>query len=100
MVSAATAAPQPTKAASMKNAYRFERGGWIYVHFEGAPHELGYRHGDLLAPEIDKAFQAVTGARKTAEGGTYAGYRCAGKLFCIRCDRFLQERRQTGNRAQ
>jgi Phospholipase B len=36
--------------------YRFERGGWIYVHLEGAPHDIGYQHGYLLAPEIADAF--------------------------------------------
>jgi hypothetical protein len=37
--------------------YRFDRGGWIYVHLEGAPHDIGYQHGYLLAPEIADAFQ-------------------------------------------
>jgi hypothetical protein len=40
-------------------AYRFERGGWIYVHLEGAPHDIGYQHGYLLAPEIADAFAAI-----------------------------------------
>jgi Phospholipase B len=39
--------------------YRFERGGWTYVHLEGAPHEVGYQHGYLLAPEIADAFAAA-----------------------------------------
>jgi Phospholipase B len=39
--------------------YRFERGGWIYIHLEGAPHDIGYQHGYLLAPEIADAFAAV-----------------------------------------
>src|SRR5580704_3565902 len=33
----------------LAKAYRFERGGWIYVHLEGAPHDIGYQHGFLLA---------------------------------------------------
>jgi hypothetical protein len=53
------AAPKTQAADLLKQAYRFEKGGWIYVHIEGAPHDLGYQHGYLLAPEIDKAFQAV-----------------------------------------
>lgn len=40
-------------------SYRFERGGWIYVHLEGSPSNIGYQHGYLLASEIDDAFQAV-----------------------------------------
>src|SRR5579862_6591303 len=39
--------------------YRFERGGWIYVHLEGSPLEIGYQHGYLLAPEIADAFAVV-----------------------------------------
>ena len=40
----------------LAKAYRFERGGWIYVHLEGAPYDIGYQHGYLLAPEIADAF--------------------------------------------
>src|SRR5271168_3580281 len=46
--------------AHLAKAYRFERGGWIYVHLEGAPHDIGYQHGYLLAPEISDAFAAVS----------------------------------------
>jgi hypothetical protein len=38
--------------------YRFDHGGWIYVHLEGSPHDIGYQHGSLLAPEIADAFQS------------------------------------------
>jgi hypothetical protein len=40
-------------------AYRFERGGWIYAHLEGPPAQIGYQHGYLLAKEISDAFAAV-----------------------------------------
>jgi hypothetical protein len=40
-------------------AYRFERGGWIYVHLEGTPYDIGYQHGYLLATEIGDAFATV-----------------------------------------
>ena len=46
--------------AVLAKAYRFERGGWIYVHLEGSPHDIGYQHGYLLAPEISDAFAAVS----------------------------------------
>jgi len=39
--------------------YRFERGGWIYLHLEGTPYDIGYQHGYLLAPEIGDAFATV-----------------------------------------
>lgn len=44
----------------LKGAWRFEEGGWIYVHVEGDPEALGYQHGYLLAPEIEDAFAAVS----------------------------------------
>lgn len=53
--SAQSAAADP----SLANAFRFERGGWVYVHLQGAPRDIGYQHGYLLAPEISDAFAAV-----------------------------------------
>jgi hypothetical protein len=32
--------------------YRFDRGGWKYVHLQGTPAEIGFQHGQLLADEI------------------------------------------------
>ena len=34
---------------SASPGYRFQRGGWTYVHLEGTPAEIGYQHGRLLA---------------------------------------------------
>ncbi len=42
----------------LQKAWRFQRGGWTYVHLEGAPAEIGYQHGYLLAPEIEDAIRA------------------------------------------
>jgi hypothetical protein len=44
----------------LKGASRSEKGGWIYVHLEGGPEEIGYQHGYLLGPEIEDAFAAVS----------------------------------------
>ena len=52
-------AKSSTKDPRLGNAYRFERGGWIYVHLEGSPTNVGYQHGYLLAPEIEDALKAV-----------------------------------------
>ena len=61
-------AAQPKSArTSQTNVYemtqdkghRIDRGGWIYVHLEGSPHDIGYQHGYLLAPEISDAFATV-----------------------------------------
>jgi Phospholipase B len=44
----------------LKDAYRYERGGWVYVHIEGDPETIGFQHGYLLGPEIIDAFPAVS----------------------------------------
>src|SRR5580698_8911964 len=43
----------------IEKAYRFQRGGWTYVHLEGSPSDIGFQHGYLLAPEIADALEAV-----------------------------------------
>ncbi len=56
----AARAPQAGgKDPRLAKAYRFEQGGWLYVHLEGTPAQIGYQHGALLAPEIADAFHAI-----------------------------------------
>jgi hypothetical protein len=43
----------------LKSAYRLEEGGWIFVHLEGTPSQIGFQHGYLLASEIADGFAAV-----------------------------------------
>ncbi len=52
-------AMRDTDNSPLTKAYRFDKGGWIYVHLEGTPHDVGYQHGYLLAPEIKDAFAAA-----------------------------------------
>src|ERR1700733_14495511 len=40
---AATAAQRGSDNPILAKSYRFERGGWIYVHLEGTPHDIGYQ---------------------------------------------------------
>ena len=56
----AIAAAQPARAAGGAGAraddlpgYRFETGGWTYVHLEGSPSQIGFQYGQLLAAEIE-----------------------------------------------
>jgi hypothetical protein len=45
--------PESAKTdARLKGAYRNEKDGWIFVHLEGTPDQIGFQHGHLLAPEI------------------------------------------------
>jgi Phospholipase B len=43
----------------LEKAYRFQQGGWTYIHLEGTPAEIGFQHGSLLAPEIADALAAI-----------------------------------------
>jgi len=39
--------------ARLAGAYRFDNGGWTYVHLQGTPEQVGFQHGYLLAREIE-----------------------------------------------
>jgi len=54
-ISSAAAAEPASKAAKSgaEPGYRFERGGWTYVHLEGSPAQIGFQHGRLLSAEIE-----------------------------------------------
>jgi hypothetical protein len=45
--------------ARLQKAYRFQQGGWTYVHLEGSPADIGFQHGYLLAPEIADALAVI-----------------------------------------
>lgn len=51
--------PPAFRDPRLKGAYRFERGGWIYVHLQGTPSQIGFQHGYLLAPEIQDFIKVV-----------------------------------------
>jgi hypothetical protein len=38
---------------------RPEQNGWIFVHLEGKPSEIGFQHGFHLAPEIEEAQKVI-----------------------------------------
>jgi hypothetical protein len=48
---AASAAAAPD--ARLDGAYKFNEGGWTYVHLQGTPEQVGFQHGYLLAREIE-----------------------------------------------
>jgi len=53
------ATAQPPVDARLQKAWKFQRGGWTYVHLEGTPGDIGFQHGSLLAKEIENAFNAI-----------------------------------------
>ncbi|MGH9614571.1 MAG: C45 family autoproteolytic acyltransferase/hydrolase, partial [Bryobacteraceae bacterium] len=49
--------PESEKAG--KAFRRPVENGWIFVHLEGTPAEIGYQHGYLLEPEIEDVFRVL-----------------------------------------
>ena len=47
------AASHPSSDSRMAGAYKFNEGGWTYVHLHGSPEQVGFQHGYLLAREIE-----------------------------------------------
>src|SRR6185295_2278216 len=44
----------------LKGAFRLpDKNGWIYVHLQGAPADMGFQHGFLLAPQISEAQKVI-----------------------------------------
>ena len=40
-------------------AKRSDEAGWIYLHLQGTPRDIGFQYGSLAAKEIDDAHQAL-----------------------------------------
>src|SRR5271170_2325261 len=56
----AFSAPARSADARLNRSFRKPaQAGWIFVHLEGKPSEIGYQHGFLLAPEILDAQKAI-----------------------------------------
>ncbi|MBI4876305.1 MAG: peptidase C45 [Acidobacteria bacterium] len=65
---AGAAARATSKDPRLKNAFRRpEKNGWTFVRLAGAPREIGFQHGNLLAPEIQDAFRVIA-YNLTSEG--------------------------------
>ena len=43
------------KNAGPGKSFREDKNGWVFVHLEGGPRDIGYQHGWLLAAEIEDA---------------------------------------------
>ena len=71
---------QPTENR-LGNASKENKNGWVYVHLEGTPSNIGYQHGYLLANEIDTAIQAVSYDLEHETKKDWNFYRTAAKNF-------------------
>ena len=77
----------------LSNASRTDKNGWIYVHLEGSPADIGYQHGYLLADEIDDLIRGMKLSLPHLSGKDWNFYRDAVKKmgFWDRVDREYQE---------
>lgn len=58
LTAAAQSAPSHSDGR-LNNSYRFDRGGWTYVHLQGSPANIGYQHGYLLSTEIEDNYHVL-----------------------------------------
>ena len=59
----------------LAGSYSFESGGWVYVHLQGEPANIGFQHGFLLGKEIEDAFPAVSAGMMHSTGRDWAFFR-------------------------
>jgi hypothetical protein len=70
-----------TPANRMAGASRADKNGWIYVHLQGEPANIGYQHGTLLAAEIDDLIRTMQYYLPFSSKKDWAFYRNAAKSF-------------------
>ena len=64
----------------LKNSARLpERNGWIEVHLEGSPAQIGFQHGYLLAPEIQDTLRDIAAEMTHDEKKDWAFFRNAAR---------------------
>lgn len=60
VLTAASLAASDSHDARLQGAFRKPGGGgWIFVHLQGSPSNIGFQHGYLLTPEIEDAKRAI-----------------------------------------
>ena len=65
----------------LAKASREDKNGWIYVHLEGSPSDVGYQHGFLLANDIDTSIRALDHLLTHQTKRNWQFYRNAAKSF-------------------
>jgi hypothetical protein len=74
-----TSPSKGTASDRIQGSYRFERNGWIFVHLEGDPAQLGYQHGYRLAPEIEDLLRVTRASLRERTKKDWTFYREAGQ---------------------
>src|SRR5258708_7544507 len=88
----AIAAFPQQKIPRVGNASRENKNGWIYLHLEGSPKDIGFQHGYLLAKEIDDLIKAMKLVLPHESGKDWAFYKAfAKKAFWDKVDPEYQD---------
>lgn len=83
--------PAP-QAERLKGSFRNDVAGWVYVHLEGKPRDIGYQYGTLMAKEIDDAHRALKTEVRGPKGEGWEWYRAAAKtVFWDKVDAEYQQ---------
>ena len=74
----AAPARDPQSDSRLKKSFRKpDQNGWIFVHLEGTPSEIGFQHGYQLAPEIEDVQKVVVLGLTHDSKKDYAFFRSA-----------------------
>jgi len=80
------------KNPRLGNASREDKNGWIYVHLEGSPKDIGFQNGYLLSAEIDDLIKAMKLVLPRESGKDWAFYKAfVKKAFWDKVDPEYQE---------
>jgi len=92
LLAAAALASDPRLAKASRSP---ETNGWVLVHLEGVPWDIGFQHGHLLAPEIVEAHKRVRLSMTHDSGRPYAFIRRAAReIFWPRVEAEYREELQ------
>jgi hypothetical protein len=83
---------KPKPHDPLAGASREDKNGWIYVHLEGSPHDIGYQHGYLVANEIDTLIKVFQFYLPHTTQKDWAYYRAAaGRFMWKKIDKEYQD---------
>ncbi len=84
---ALASAQEKNKNPRLKDSFRQEKNGWIYLYLEGKPKEIGFQHGYHLAEEIDDAIKMFKLFTKQNTGKDWKFFReAAKKMLWVKVD--------------
>jgi hypothetical protein len=72
---------KPKPHDPLAGSSREDKNGWIYVHLEGSPHDVGYQHGYLVSKEIDTLIKVFQFYLPHTTKKDWAWYRAAAGRF-------------------